>query len=68
MSVGDTGYGRALDDLKRHTDTRWSPWRIIDGDDEEEAAVTALAAVVEAWEKAMPAEPPQLVSAPTRAA
>ena len=68
VSVGDTGYGRALDDLKRHTDTRWSPWRIIDGDDEEEAAVTALAAVVEAWEKAMPAEPPRLVSAPTRAA
>jgi polyphosphate kinase 2 (PPK2 family) len=68
VSVGDTGYGRALDDLKRHTDTRWSPWRIIDGDDEEEAAVTALAAVVDAWEKAMPAEPPRLVSAPTRAA
>ena len=68
VSVRDPGYGRALEDLKRHTDTRWSPWRVIDGDDEDEAAVTALAAILDAWQKAMPAEPPRLVSAPTRAA
>src|SRR5215218_4630970 len=68
ISVRTSEYARALDDLKRHTDTRWSPWRIVDGDNEEEAAVAALSAIADAWEKAMPAEPPRLVSTPTRAA
>jgi polyphosphate kinase 2 (PPK2 family) len=68
ISVRTPEYARALDELKRHTDTRWSPWRIVDGDNEEEAAVAALSAIADAWEKAMPAEPPRLVSTPTRAA
>ena len=68
VSVRNVDYARALSDLKLHTDTRWSPWRIIDGEDEEEAAVAALSAIADAWEKAMPAEPPRLVSNPTRAA
>jgi hypothetical protein len=51
-----------------HTDTRWSPWRFINGNDEGDAVATALSAIAEAWEKAMPAEPPRLVSAPTQAA
>ena len=68
ISVRDAGYRRALDELKLHTDTRWSPWKFIDGDDEEEATILALSAIADAWEKAMPAEPPRLVSAPTQAA
>lgn len=68
VSTRDPGYRRALDDLKLHTDTRWSPWRIINGDDENDAAAVALGAIVDALEKALPAEPPRLVSAPTRAA
>ncbi|MGN6058061.1 MAG: polyphosphate kinase 2 family protein [Sphingomicrobium sp.] len=68
IGVRDAGYRRALDELKSHTDTRWSPWRFINGDDEEEAAISALTAIADAWEKAMPAEPPRLVSAPTQAA
>ena len=68
VSVGDPAYRQALEDLKRHTDTRWSPWRFIDADDEEEAVVAALSAIAEGWKKAMPAEPPRLVSAPTQAA
>ena len=68
ISVRDPGYTRALDDMKLLTDTRWSPWRIIDGNDEAGAALAAVTAVAEAWEKAMPAEPPRLVSAPTQAA
>ena len=28
--------------LKANSDTRWSPWRMIDGNDEEQAAVAAL--------------------------
>jgi polyphosphate kinase 2 (PPK2 family) len=68
ISASDPGYRRALDDLKAHTDTRWSPWRMIDGNDEEGAAVAALSAIADAWAQAMPAEPPHLVSAPTQAA
>jgi polyphosphate kinase 2 (PPK2 family) len=68
VHVREPAYGRALDDLKRHTDTRWSPWRMIDGDDEDEAAAAALSAIADAWDKAMPAEPPHIVSAPIQAA
>jgi polyphosphate kinase 2 (PPK2 family) len=68
IRVADDSYRRAFDDLKLHTDTRWSPWHVIDANDAEEAAVSALAVVAEAWEKAMPAEPPRLVRAPTQAA
>ena len=68
ISAGDIAYARAFDDLKRHSNTRWSPWRMIDGDDEGTAAVAALAAIAEAWEKAMPAEPPRLVGSSGRAA
>ena len=68
INVRDPGYRQALDDLKMLTDTRWSPWRFIDGNDEDHAAAAALAAVAEAWEKAMPAEPPRLVNAPNQAA
>jgi AMP-polyphosphate phosphotransferase len=68
VSVRDPAYTRAVDDLRRHTNTRWSPWRIIDGNDEGEAALAALAAIAEAWEKAMPSEPPHLLRAPGEAA
>lgn len=64
IRADDPAYQRALEELRANTDTRWSPWRTIDGDDEQQAAVAALEAVAEAWSKAMPAEPPQLVTAP----
>lgn len=62
VKVDDPAYARALDDLKRHSDTRWSPWRTIDGSDERMAALAALEAVADAWAKAMPAEPPHLAA------
>jgi len=68
VSVSDPGYEKALAELRANSDTRWSPWRMINGDDEQAAVVAALSAVADAWEQAMPAEPPQLVGAPTRAA
>ena len=68
ISVRDPNYIRALEDLKLLTDTRWSPWQFIDAEDEGGAAEAALAAIAAAWEKAMPAEPPHLVRAPTQAA
>jgi AMP-polyphosphate phosphotransferase len=58
----DPGYVEALQDLLANTDTRWSPWRIIDGNDEQGAAVAALSAIASAWDQAMPSEPPHLVA------
>jgi polyphosphate kinase 2 (PPK2 family) len=55
-------YQSALEQLRANTDTRWSPWRTIDGDDEQQAALATLEAIADAWSKAMPAEPPQLVA------
>jgi len=68
IKVSDPAYARALDQLKSHSNTRWSPWRMIDGNDENAAAAAALTAIADAWEKAMPAEPPRLVGSPGRAA
>ena len=62
IRVDSPDYVRAFDELKANSDTRWSPWRFIDGDDEEAAAFAALAAIADAWANAMPAEPPQLVA------
>ncbi|HEX8937020.1 MAG TPA: polyphosphate kinase [Sphingomicrobium sp.] len=61
IRADDPAYQRALEELRANTDTRWSPWRTIDGDDEERAALAALEAIAEAWAKSMPAEPPHLV-------
>jgi polyphosphate kinase 2 (PPK2 family) len=66
--VSEPGYAEAVKDLRSNSDTRWSPWRMIDGNDEAAASVAALSAIAEAWEEAMPAEPPHLVDAPGRAA
>lgn len=57
VRADDPAFVAALADLKRHTDTRWSPWRMIDGDDEDEVAAAALAAIADAWAEAMPAKP-----------
>jgi polyphosphate kinase 2 (PPK2 family) len=62
IRADDPAYQHALTEVRTHTDTRWSPWRTIDGDDDEQAALAALEAVAEAWTKAMPADPPKLVS------
>lgn len=68
VRVADPGYAKALKDLRANSDTRWSPWRMIDGNDDHGAVLAALTAVADAWAEAMPAEPPKLVSSPIRAA
>lgn len=68
IRVDDPAYVRALQELKANSDTRWSPWRMIDGDDQQHAALAALEAIADAWSRAMPSEPPQLAAAPTRVA
>src|SRR5207248_1826537 len=42
IRADDGRYLHALEELRTNTDTRWSPWRTIDGDDEQQAALTAL--------------------------
>ena len=64
IRADDPAYQHALEELRVNTDTRWSPWRTIDGDNEAQAALAALEAIAEAWSKAMPADPPQLVQSP----
>jgi polyphosphate kinase 2 (PPK2 family) len=66
--VGDPGYSRAFDDLMAHSNTRWSPWRKIDGNDEAAASSVTLEAIADAWSSAMPSEPPHLVGASGRVA
>lgn len=48
----------ALQDMFDQTDTRWAPWRIIDANDKKAARIAALTLLAEAFEKAVPAEPP----------
>ena len=36
IDVRDPAYAEALKDLRKNSDTRWSPWRMIDGNDEEQ--------------------------------
>jgi AMP-polyphosphate phosphotransferase len=64
IRADDVAYQHALEELRANTDTRWSPWRTIDADDEQQAALAALETIAEAWSKAMPSEPPQLVTTP----
>lgn len=60
IRADEPAYQSALEQLRANTDTRWSPWRTIDADDEQQAAVATLEAIADAWSKAMPAEPPHL--------
>ena len=62
IRADEPAYQSALEQLRANTDTRWSPWRTIDADDEHQAALAALEAIADAWSKAMPSGPPQLVA------
>jgi polyphosphate kinase 2 (PPK2 family) len=51
-------YQAAWDEMFEHCDTRWAPWRVIEGNDKRSCRIAALTAVANAFEKAMPSEPP----------
>jgi len=53
-------YLDAMHDMFAHTNTRWAPWTPIDANDETASCITALTAIADHMEKAMPAEPPAL--------
>ena len=64
VETADPAYVRALAEVKAHSDTRWSPWKMIDATDDQQSTLAALEAIAEAWSKAMPAEPPTIAFAP----
>jgi len=47
-----------LTELFANTDTRWAPWRVIDGNNETAGRIAALSVISDSMEKAFPAEPP----------
>jgi polyphosphate kinase 2 (PPK2 family) len=51
-------YLHALKDMFAHTDTRWAPWTVIDGNDKKAARIAALTRVADALEAALPKDPP----------
>jgi AMP-polyphosphate phosphotransferase len=52
------GYLGAWHEMFDQTDTRWAPWRAISGEDKRVSRLAALEAVADAFEKAIPLEPP----------
>ena len=52
------GTTSALHEMFAQTDTRWAPWRVIDGNDKRSARIAALTMLADAFAKALPAEPP----------
>ncbi|HEV2746031.1 MAG TPA: polyphosphate kinase [Allosphingosinicella sp.] len=51
-------YLAALRDMFGHTDTRWAPWHVIDGNNKKAGRIAALTLVADALEKGVPMEPP----------
>jgi polyphosphate kinase 2 (PPK2 family) len=52
-------YLAALAEMFERTNTRWAPWRVIDGNDKKAARIAALTAVADALEAAVPMKPPE---------
>ncbi|MGS1017669.1 polyphosphate kinase 2 family protein [Allosphingosinicella humi] len=55
-------YLAAIEEMFANTDTRWAPWKVIDGNDKKSARIAALTAVAEALEAAIPMKPPAFPS------
>lgn len=53
-------YVAAMEDMFAHTDTRWAPWKVIDGTNAPFAHITALTHVADALEKAVSLTPPRI--------
>ena len=53
-------YLAAMNDMFQQTDTRWAPWKVIDGNNKKAGRIAALTHIVEALERAVPMIPPDL--------
>ncbi|HLL58628.1 MAG TPA: polyphosphate kinase [Allosphingosinicella sp.] len=51
-------YLAATRDMFEHTNTRWAPWHVIDGNNKKSARIAALTIVADALERAVPTKPP----------
>lgn len=47
-----------INDVFAQTDTRWAPWKVINGNDEATSSFQSMEALAAALEKAMPGSPP----------
>ncbi len=52
-------YLAAMADMFAQTDTRWAPWKVIDGNDKKAARIAALTHVADVLEAAVPMTPPE---------
>jgi len=52
-------YLAAMHDMFKHTDTRWSPWTVIDGNDRKAGRIAALTAIADVLEKKVPMTMPE---------
>jgi len=52
-------YVKAIDEMLAQTDTRWSPWKIIDGNNKKSARIAALTYIADRLEKHVPMDPPE---------
>jgi polyphosphate kinase 2 (PPK2 family) len=53
-------YLDAMHDMFRHTDTRWAPWHVIDGNSKKPARIAALTLIADALEAGVDMTPPTL--------
>lgn len=51
-------YLTAIEEMFAQTDTRWAPWKLVDGNNKKAARIAALTHVAEALEAAVPMDPP----------
>ena len=52
-------YLAAIAEMLERTDTRWAPWKVVDGNNKKAARIAAMAIVADALEAACPAKPPK---------
>ena len=53
-------YLDAMAEMLERTDTRWAPWKAIDGNDKKAARIAVLTAVADRLEANVPMDPPEL--------
>ncbi len=51
-------YVRATQDMFAHTNTRWAPWHVIDGNNKKSARIAALTRIADVLERAVSMKPP----------
>lgn len=51
-------YVKAMEEMFEKTDTRWAPWKVIDGTHKKYARIAALTYIADVLEKAVPMKPP----------